>query len=48
MKITIVTIALGNSSQSPQLIGKLRNDDSNSNGNDNSTNKRFNWLSEEK
>ena len=46
MKATIVTIALGNSSQSPQLLGKLRNDDSN--GNDNSTNIRFNWLSEEK
>ena len=36
MKATIVTIALRNSSQSPQLIGKLRNDDSN--GNENSTN----------
>ena len=46
MKITIVTIARGNSSKSPQLIGKLRNDDSN--GNDNSTNKRFNRLSKEK
>ena len=46
MKTTIVTIALGNSSQSPQLIGELRNDDSN--GYDHATKQIFDWLNEEK